>query len=356
MSGFLITHFGLQRQYETLKDELLDVTDNVLKSGQFVEGYYTSQLETLLGNKLHCFAVTCHSGTQALEIVAGYLRCNFSNPKAAIPNLTYPATANAFCTTGYDIELVDTNEYGIINIEKIVGNVDIIAVVGLYGQDPKRFLTKIPVGKSKYIVYDGAQHWVCLTKDSDLGFATTVSFDPTKNLNASGNGGAILTHDGQLIDFVKNYRSNGRPLFKSVGTNSKMSEIDCAHVLVRSRYLDEWQIKRHKIARYWNDKFKDLPIKSLCDTNSNNAIQKYVIYTSDRNALRNHLTVAGIDTRIQYDKTLSEMIAYKTYANPSIFSTSYMLAQGVLTLPMYPELYDNEVEYIAETVIKFFNK
>lgn len=355
MSGFLIPHFGLQRQYEQIKDELLDVTDIVLKTGQLVEGYYTKELENYLTQRTGCGAVIVHSGTQALEFVAIYLKQNFSNPKAAIPNLTYPATANSFIVAGYDIELVDTNEFGIMNVDKIQGSTDVIVMVGLYGLDPKQYVSKIPINKSKFLVYDGAQHWLCLTTKSDVGFATTVSFDPTKNLNASGNGGAVLSNDYKFIDFLTNFRSNGRPLFKEVGTNSKMSEIDCAHVLVRAKYIDEWQIKRKKIANYWNEKFKNLPIKSLCDLTTSNAIQKYVLYASDRTALRNYLTVAGIDTRIQYEKTLSEMIAYKHYANPSAFSTSYMLTKGVLSLPMYPELYDNEVEYIAETITKFYS-
>ena len=351
MNGSVIPFFGLKRQYENLKDELLDITDNVLRSGQFIEGFYTKELENYLGERVGAYAAICHSGTQALEIVATYLRQGFSNPTVAIPNLTYPATANAFILNGYELYLIDTNEFGIINTEKIPKNIDITVIVGLYGRDPNFSSRSI---ETKHVVVDGAQHWLCLTKKSNLGFATTVSFDPTKNLNSSGNGGAILSTDYEFIDFVINYRSNGKPLFKNPGTNSKMSEIDCAHVIIRSKYIDEWQIKRKKIAGYWNDQFKNLPVKSLCDLSVPNAVQKYVIYTENRNALRTHLTTSNIETRISYDKTLNEMPAYKEYNNPSYFSTSYMLSKGVLSLPIYPELYDNEIEYVADTIKSFF--
>ena len=353
MNGYVIPYDGLQRQYENLKDELLDVTDKVLRSGEYLEGYYTLELEKWLTKRLQCLAITCHSATQALELIALYLRENFSNPKVAIPNLTYPSTANAFATTGYDIELVDTNEYGIINIDKIVGNIDIIVVVGIYGLDPHNFI-KLSKSKVKFLVVDASNHWVCLTHQSNLGLASTISFHPASNLPTSGTGGAILTHDDKLYDFVKNYRSNGRPLFKTFGTDSKMSEIDCAHVLVRSSYIDEWQIKRQKIVSYWNDKFKNLPIKTLCDLTNPHACQNYTIYSGERLSLRNYLTVAGIDTKIYFERTLSEMAAFKIYNNPSVFSTSYMLTKGVLSLPIYPELYDNEVEYIADNIIKFY--
>lgn len=350
MSGLVIPFFGLNRQYNTVKDEILDVTNTILASGQFIEGFYTRELEKYLGERVGAYAAICHSGTQALEIVATYLREVYGIRTVAIPNLTYPATANAFILNGCSIELVDTNEYGIINFEKIPVNIDCIVVVGLYGKDPKIQFKK----QSTHFVVDGAQHWLALTKNSNLGFATTVSFDPTKNLNSSGNGGAILTTDGDFLNFIITYRSNGKPLFKTPGTNSKMSELDCAHVLVRSRYIDQWQIKRKIIANYWNDQFKDLPIKSLCDTSENHAIQKYIIYTNERNALRAFLTSNNIETKIHYDKTLSEMSAYKIYTNPSFFSTSYMLAKGVLSLPIYPELYDNEIEYISEKVKEFY--
>lgn len=353
MSGFVIPFFGLERQYEKLKTELLDVTNDVLKCGKYMDGYYTLELEKFLANRLGSLAITCHSCTQALEMVAIYIKQHTSRPKAFIPNFTYPATANAFINTGYDIELVDTNEFGIINLEKTTGTADVGVVVGLYGKNPDiQNLNRNH--KFKWLVYDGAQHWLSLTQKSHLGFATTVSFDPTKNLPASGNGGAIITYDQGLIDFVTAYRSNGKPLFKHIGTNSRMSEIDCSHILVRSKYIDEWQIKRQKIASYWNQQFKELPIKSLCDLTVPNAIQKYVIYTGERQALRNHLTVVGIETRIMYDKPLSEMLAFKDYSNPSAFSTSYMLSKGVLALPIYPELHDNEIEYIADKVKEFY--
>ena len=352
MSGLVIPFFGLKRQYENIKDELLDITDKVLRSGQLIEGFYTLELEKYLGQRVGSNAVICHSGTQALEIVATYLRQQFNNPKAAIPNLTYPATANAFLTTGYELNLVDTNNYGIIKTDDIQSLVDVTVIVGLYGRDPEiSYKTKI---NSNFVVVDGAQHWLCLNKNSNLGLATTVSFDPTKNLNSSGNGGALLTHDIDLVKFASFYRSNGKPTFKIPGTNSKMSELDCAHVLVRSKYIDDWQDKRLKIASHYNQEFSQLPIKLLCDLSVPNAVQKYVIFLNNRKELQLHMNENNIDTKIAYENTLSELPAFKGYSNPSFLSTSYMLSKGVLSLPIYPELTDSEVEYIVLVVKSFF--
>lgn len=352
MSGYVIPFFGLKRQYENIKDELLDITDKVLRSGQLIEGFYTLELEKYLGERVGSYAITCHSGTQALEIVATYLRQSLDTPNVALPNLTYPASGNAFLTTGYKLHLVDTNNYGIIKTDDIKSLVDVTVLVGLYGRDPQlSFKTKI---NSNFVIVDGAQHWLCLNKNSNLGLATTVSFDPTKNLNSSGNGGAILTHDIELLEFARFYRSNGKPTFKMPGTNSKMSELDCAHVLVRSKYVDDWQNKRLKIASFYNQEFSQLPIRLLCDLSVPNAIQKYVIFSNERKELQLYLHENNIETKIAYENTLSELPAFKGYSNPSFLSVSCMLSKGVLSLPIYPELKDIEIEYVVNAVKKFY--
>ena len=118
-----ITHFGLKRQYKNLRDELLDATDRAMKDGQLVNGHYTRSFEEWLKHRTKTkYAVTVHSGTQALEIIARYKKSIHvpprgvlvENPKICLPNLTYPATLNAFLTAGWDVELVDTDKNGIL--------------------------------------------------------------------------------------------------------------------------------------------------------------------------------------------------------------------------------------------------
>jgi dTDP-4-amino-4,6-dideoxygalactose transaminase len=185
----------------------------------------------------------------------------------------------------------------------------------------------------------------------------SISFDPTKNLCASGNGGAIITNDDELYRFADAYRKNGKPEFDSVGTNSQISEQDAAHILVRAKYIDAWQTRRSTIADYWNEAFVDLPVTLFNKTEYKepHAHQKYVIYTQDRDNLYQHLTEYGIEPKVSYDRTIAEMLAYQSYENPSMFSISTMLSKGVISLPMYPELTDNEVEYIKEKVLNFYS-
>ena len=121
MNTWLIPHFGLARQHNYLKEELLEATDLVLQSGQFIAGEYTTKFEQWLKDRTGCiYASVTHSGTQALSFIAGYYYNNWflegsdNNPTIRIPNLTYPATLNAFISTGWNIELVDTDNIGVI--------------------------------------------------------------------------------------------------------------------------------------------------------------------------------------------------------------------------------------------------
>jgi len=136
-----------------------------------------------------------------------------------------------------------------------------------------------------------------------------------------------------------------------------MSELECAHLLVRSKYIDRWQYRREQIRNYYLDRFEDMPFRCLSESFERHADQKFVIYTQDRNELHQYLTDRKIESRIHYPYALSELpIAKDIIKKPDFVSTSVALAKGVLSLPIYPELSDSEIEAVADTVCKFFDK
>ncbi len=356
-----ISHFGLKRQYENLKDELLDATHRALKDGQLVNGHYTRSFEEWLRHRCKTsYAVTVHSGTQALEIIARYKKLNHvgprgslnKNPTICLPNLTYPATLNAFVNAGWDIELVDTDKYGIckqgLRLNRIPPTYT--CLVGLYGMKP---WDQARIEQSHSIIVDGAQHW--LVAEGQVGAGMAISFDPTKNLPASGNGGAIVTNDSNLYMYASRYRDNNKPDFYDAGTNTKMSEQDCAQILVRAKYIDKWQQRRKEIAKYWCDAFRELPVTCLSDVTISHAHQKFVMYMSDRNSFHTDMLLEGIDTKIHYEYVLGDLPTTKDIFKPDLLSNSVMLSRGVVSLPMYPELTDTEVEYIKEKVVTYIN-
>lgn len=355
MNGWQIPHFGLKRQHENLKDEILAATDVALRSGDLIDGAFTEAFCKWLKNKTKTrYALTVHSGTQALEIIARYNKAQCDPDiiaKVTIPNLTYPATMNAFISTGWKVEIVDTDHNGIMIYDPHPYNYQ--CIVGLYGGAPHERSVETFYSNS---FIDGAQHW--LVADGHVGEAMAISFDPTKNLPSSGNGGAIVTNNQHFYEYAIDYINNGKKKNHiCAGTNSKMSELECAHLLVRANYIDEWQARRKKIRHYWLQQFEDLPVRCLSRDFDNHADQKFVIYSDSRDELHSHMRRSGIETKIHYQKTLGELEVAKNLKKPDLMlSTSVMLSRSVFSLPIYPELTDSEIEEISSCLRKFFDK
>ena len=356
MPGYQIAHFGLKRQYKNLKDELLDATDRAMKDGQLIGGHYTRSFEEWLKYKTKTkFAITVHSGTQALEIIARWKKIKHNetmagNPKVLIPNLTYPATLNAFLTAGWDIELVDTDKNGIIcqNREPQGGIYN--CFMGFAGRRP---WVESLYKNSFSIIVDGAQHWLS-NNATRIGNATAISFDPMKNLANYGNGGAVVTPDFGLAEFARSWRDNGKPGNYIVGTNSRMSEIDCAQMLVKTKYIDQWQVRRAKIADYWCERLKGHDkIRCLINekTRKGHCFHKFVIEVDSADIVQRNLNIRKIDTKVHYRQPLHELPIYQQFAGPDMMSVASMLGRRVLSLPLYPELTDLEIEYIIDQLL-----
>ena len=353
MNGLKIPFTGLKKQYNNLRTEILDATDEVLRSGQLMAGNYTAEFENWLAKKNHSkYAVTCHSGSQALEIIAEYyrLQTSITPPRVVVPSMTYVATANAFVRAGWEVYIADTDYHGLLDKKKIPNDLSIQAtvLVGLYGAavNADRFWA------TDLIIEDGAQHW--LSNDCRrIGNATAISFDPMKNLNAYGNGGAVVTDDIDLLEFAREWCNNGKPNHTSIGTNSRMSEVDCSQMMVKTKYIDAWQARRKNISLYWMGRLKNTGIRSLIDVHNfeTHCYHKFVVDVDSRDILQRNLAIKGIETRVHYKEPLHELPAYADYAQPDILSVASALSRRVLSLPIFPELSDLEVEYIIDSVI-----
>jgi dTDP-4-amino-4,6-dideoxygalactose transaminase len=353
MNGLKIPFTGLKKQYNNLRTEILDVTDEVLRSGQLMSGNYTAEFENWLARRNHSkYAITCHSGSQALEIIAEYYRLQTSTnpPRVVIPTLTYVATANAFIRAGWEVHLADTDYHGLLDKKKIPPDLSVQAtvLVGLYGAavNSDRFWG------TDLIIEDGAQHWLS-NNCQRVGNATAISFDPMKNLNAYGNGGAVITDDMDLLEFAREWTNNGKPTHNNIGTNSRMSEIECAQMMVKTRHIDAWQERRASICKYWMGRLKNTGIRPLIDNNNfeTHAYHKFVIDVDRRDILQRNLAVKHIETRVHYREPLHELAAYTHYNAPDILSVASAMSRRVLSLPIYPELTDLEVEYIIDQVL-----
>jgi dTDP-4-amino-4,6-dideoxygalactose transaminase len=327
-----------------------------------MNGNFTAEFENWLAKKNNTkYAVTCHSGTNALEIIAQYYisKSGMPNPpRVLIPAITYVATANAFIRAGWEVTLIDTDYYGLMDFNKIDQDLSYQAVVlvGLYGAEMSHH------GQLRYwqqwsgnmlIIEDAAQHWLandCIR----TGQAAAISFDPMKNLACYGNGGAVVTNDLDLLSFAREWRDNGKPNHHNTGTNSRISEVDAAQLLVKTKYIDKWQKRRAQISTYWIERLsKRKDIRTLIDSsnNHNHAHHKFVIDVDNRDILRRNLEIKKIETKIHYSQPLHELPAYRDLSGPDILSCASALSRRVLSLPIYPELTDLEVDYVIDQVL-----
>lgn len=362
MNGLSIPFTGLRKQYNNLRTEILSATDEVLRSGCLMNGNMTAEFEHWLSRRCNSkYAVTCHSGTHALEMIAEFYATEreFANPPTVmLPNFTYAATANAFMRAGWDLYFVDVDAYGVMDLRKIPQLVEFQAVVlvGLYGAsvahlDDVRIWRDL-INSNTLVIEDAAQHWLA-ADGIRVGRATAISFDPMKNLPAYGNGGAVVTNDADLATWARNNRDNGKlNRHQHTGTNSRISELDCAQLLVKTQYLDAWQQRRAEIAKFWMEGFRGSNIRCLVtrDNIHDHGFSKFVVDVDQRDRLHMELRNAKIETRIHYEHPLSEMGCFRQWPGPDMLGSSFALSRRVLSLPFYPELTDLEVEYIIDQV------
>lgn len=357
----MIKFFNLSRQYKNLREEIREVTDSVLTSGQVMNGSYTKHLEQWLAEKNNCkYAVTVHSGTSALEVQAEYYKklSGKKRPTVAIPSITFAASANAYMRAGWDVTLLDCDDYGLSRVLEDA-HYDLILLIGIYGHSVAPLIPDST--QCDRFVEDGAQHWLS-EQCKRHGDSTTISFDPTKNLGNYGNGGAIVTNNADLYKFAGDWKNHGKSSYKGTGntpdtqmcgTNSRMSEQECAQMVVKSKYIDQWQSRRKKIASYWIERMNRQGVRTLIDDSNfeDHCYHKFVIDVNNRDKLAQHLKDQGIDTKIHYNPPLYKMDCFSTATLPADDCYANTYVNRILSLPIYPELTDSEVEHIADQVL-----
>jgi len=352
-----IKFFGLNRQYASLRQEILDITDRVYSNGQVLEGEMTHQFEYEIQKRVgRTYAVAVNSCSMALLISYLYYAQQLTSKNLTLPAFSFIATSNAPSLSGYTLKYTDVDEHGMLDIDQLTlreDSIDIVSYVNLYGNilDYNKLVIAATFFNSPIpIIEDAAQSFGATYKgipSGKLGNVSCLSFDPTKNLPNYGSGGMILTDDRDLYGFAIGFRNNGNGVTHGViGTNSKMSESDCAQMLIKLKHFDSWQQRRTEIAAFYTEQLSDILV---CPTHSNDVVHawhKYVIKTPDQFELRKHLHDAGVESRIHYQVPLSDFNNAKN---------AEQLAVQSVSLPIYPELLDSEVEYVVDTIHKFYS-
>ena len=362
----IVPFFGVARQYKNLRSEILDATDRVYSSGRVLDGEYTREFESQIARRCHRgYALSVNSGTQALIFAQLAALCQ-PPYSILIPTVSFVATINSVLMNGFTPVFCDVDFKGLIDINsyeyKLDRSVGAVMYVNLFGNcvDWDRFQLQTKFFNDDLIVIeDAAQSFGAYYKDTPsgkMGDVSVLSFDPTKNLNNCGSGGMILTDDFHIYETCRALRDNGKILHDRPGTNSKMSESDCAQMLVKLQYFDEWQQRRTDIANYYIDRLYQFVDILMPNENVTHAWHKFVMRTHDRSALQSRLSWHGIETKIHYEYALYDLEVGFSYvdhtANP--YTETSAFTRECLSLPIYPELTDSEVETITEVIRSYY--
>lgn len=362
----IIPFFGVKRQYENLREEILHLTDVVLSTGKVLDGDYTKSFERAIANRCQRdFAISVNSCSQGIIMALQAI----DNPgKVVIPAVSFAATINSVMMTEHAPMFCDVDGYGNMDLgslDRSLNTEDISAVmfVNLYGNvidyDKFRIYTEF-FGKNPVIIEDAAQSFGASykgTPSGKLGDISVLSFDPTKNFNNYGSGGMILTDNARIAEALLDFKDNGkRGGHCFPGTNSKMSEVDCAQMLLKLQYFDEWHDRRDAIAKYYIQQLQPYIDIIGAGEHVEHSWHKFVVRHESRKRLQHHLSLQGIETKIHYDIALTDLdISQQYVTGPNTdFYNAQELCKSCLSLPIYPELTDSEVEHIAQSVREYF--
>jgi dTDP-4-amino-4,6-dideoxygalactose transaminase len=351
-------------QYEALREEIDAAYRRVLASGQFILGKEVEAFEEEFAR--YCgvrYAVGLNSGTSALSLALQALGVGPGDEVITV-SLTFVATVEAISLLGARPRFVDIDEKSYTldpaQIEAaITKKTKGIIPVHLYGQpadmDPILDLAK---KRKLFVLEDAAQAHGALYKGNrvgSLGHAACFSFYPTKNLSAFGEGGAVVTNDAKLALQIKKLRNHGgieRYTHELIGTNARMEAFHGAVLRAKLTRLDSWNELRRKHARTYGSLLKGLDLVLPQEAPyAKSVFHVYVIRAAERDRLNAYLNEQGIGSAIHYPTPSHLLECYRPLGcREGDLPVTERVAREVLSLPVYPEMTEDQLRFVAETV------
>ncbi len=355
----------LGAQYRAIRSEILAAVEGVLDAQHFILGPNVAALEREVAE--YCgvaHAVGVASGTDALLLA---LKAAGTEPgdEVIVPAFSFIATADVVSLLGAVPVFADVDPRT-LNIDvisargKVTGKTKAIMPVHLYGRpaDMEPVLA-LAAGHNLAIVEDCAQALGANYGErrvGSFGHYGCLSFFPSKNLGGCGDGGMILTDNAGAASHLRMLRSHGsRQKYHSEeqGWNSRLDELQAAVLRVKLPHLPSWNEGRQKNAAYYNKLLGGLEGVELLTTQPGTTAvhHQYTIRVKNRDAVQQFLADAGIQTFVYYPVPLHLQPMYSALAyRPGDLPEAERAAQEVLSLPMYPELRPEQMEYVADTL------
>jgi dTDP-4-amino-4,6-dideoxygalactose transaminase len=359
-----VPFLDLKAQYRTIRGEVLPALEAVCESTGFAQGPTTKAFEeefaAYCGVK-HC--VTLNSGTSALHVA---MLCLGVGPgdEVIVPAMTFIATAWGVSYVGAKPVFVDidpqrrTLDPHLLEAA-ITKRTKAIIPVDLYGMPADmEIIQQIADQHSIAVVEDAAQSQGARYKGrraGSFGRMACTSFYPGKNLGAYGEGGALLTNEDGIADHARCLRDHGqrrRYHHDEVGYNYRMDGFQGAVLSIKLKYLDAWNAARRRHAQRYSELLADLPVTLPTNpADSVSAWHLYVLEHDHRDILREKLTAAGVDSGLHYPVPLHLQTVYAGLGHHrGDFPIAEKLADRCLSLPMFPELTDGQLQTVAAAV------
>jgi dTDP-4-amino-4,6-dideoxygalactose transaminase len=360
-SAHRIQFVDLLRQYHNHKCEIDEAIFHAVERGDFILGEDTREFENEFAafNQLSC-CVGVANGTDALQLAVLALGLG-PGDEVIVPANTYIASVLAISYTGARPVIVDCEpEYYTIDtkaVEKaLTPRTKAIMPVHLYGHaaemDP---LLQIAKDRELSVIEDAAQAHgatyngrLCGT----IGDIGCFSFYPGKNLGAFGDGGAIVTQNAELaerVSLLRNYGQKVKSVHTIKGFNSRLDTIQAAILRVKLKYLSIWNEARRSAASYYGQLLKNtsLVLPNVASW-ANPVWHLYVVQSAERRRVQDALDAGNISYGIHYPIPVHLQEAYRELGHrEGSFPVSEMLAQRILSLPMFPEITEGEIERVA---------
>ena len=359
-----VPFLDLKKQYKSIKPFIDKRIQNVINSQQFINGKQVKEFERRfanLVNKKYCVAVG--NGTDGLFLTYKAYGMNCGWNVLSVPN-TFIATTETISATGANLYFTDVKEDGLIDVSKFSKDRIISAVVPvhLYGNPcDMDEIFEFARKNEAIVIEDCAQAHLAEYAYQKVPLSETgvFSFFPGKNIGSFGDSGAVVTNNKEIAEKIAMLRDHGRnEKYKSQfeGYNSRMDELQAAVLIAKLKFIKGWTLKRQKHAKTYTDLIADynLPIiPPSLDLGKTHVFHLYVIRCKEREKLRAYLMNKGIQTGIHYPYPLHKQDAYKRFSNEK-YPVAEQLSKEILSLPMFPELKDEQIKYVVDNIRGFY--
>jgi len=366
----MIPLVDLTAQYHSIKEEIDAAVHATLESGHFILGPAVSKLEESIASYLDVeHAIGLASGTDALVLALRALDIG-AGDEVIVPAYTFFATAGTVLSVGATPVFIDidpvTYEMDVAQIEEhITPRTKAIIPVHLYGH-PADMDPILDCARSHglKVIEDNAQAFGATyrgKKTGSIGDIGCLSFFPTKNLGAFGDGGMAVTNNPTLADRIRMLRTHGwkkKYYSEEVGYNSRLDALQAAILQAKFTHLDSWNEKRRTIARYYSEKLAglDITVPVECEW-GRHVYHLYIIRSRRRGELQMSLKEKGIASEVYYPlpphlSTPCQKLGY----HKGNFPNAERASQETLALPLYPELTAKQQDQVINTIYEFMGK